>query len=180
VGTLKTEVMGKIATLLGFTGTDFYAVKVDTSGHLQVDVLTVADLRTALHSVNTDELVVRGENQLFSFYGMLANQRSATISGAGGYVDSNSPATGEIWVVTNIIAINYTAATTTHGYSVWVNEQLTGFHRQTEAFGIGVHSMWNGHLYLTKPAVVRVYFVGATAGNTCQVHLTGYVMTKES
>ena len=38
MGNLKTEVMGLIATLLGFDGADFRAVSLDTAGQLQVDV----------------------------------------------------------------------------------------------------------------------------------------------
>lgn len=74
------EVAGKLATWLGYDGTDFRNVHVDADGDLQVDVLTTAmsalaataanqatmitalelidDLRNALHTVGTDELRV--------------------------------------------------------------------------------------------------------------------------
>ena len=42
MGRLLTATMGKIATLLGFDGTNFHAVRTDASGHLQVDALTSA------------------------------------------------------------------------------------------------------------------------------------------
>ena len=49
--------LGDLLTLLGWDGTDFRNVKVDSDGHLQVDVLGVADLSGALESVDTDGLV---------------------------------------------------------------------------------------------------------------------------
>jgi len=78
--TLIGSIIGRIATLLGFDGTDFRPVKIDTAGELQVDVGSSAlptgaatlaeqqtqttalqlidDLRNALGSVNTDDLQV--------------------------------------------------------------------------------------------------------------------------
>ena len=51
------SVLGALLTLLGWDGTDFRNVKVDSDGHPQVDVLSVADLSGALESVDTDGLV---------------------------------------------------------------------------------------------------------------------------
>ncbi|KKN29055.1 hypothetical protein LCGC14_0848110 [marine sediment metagenome] len=51
------SVLGALMTLLGWDGTDFRNVKVDSDGHPQVDVLSVADLSGALESVDTDGLV---------------------------------------------------------------------------------------------------------------------------
>ena len=42
MATLKTAVLGALLTLLGYDGTDFYAIKCDTDGHLQIDVLSTA------------------------------------------------------------------------------------------------------------------------------------------
>ena len=80
---ILAEVAGKLATWLGYDGTDFRNVHVDAAGDLQVDVLTTAinvlaataahqvtmitalelidDLRAALDSVGTDELDVNVE-----------------------------------------------------------------------------------------------------------------------
>ncbi len=51
------SVLGALLTLLGWDGTDFRNVKVDSDGHPQVDVLSVADLSGALEAVDTDGLV---------------------------------------------------------------------------------------------------------------------------
>jgi len=37
---VKAEVAGRVLTLLGYDGSDFYNIAVDATGHLQVDVIT--------------------------------------------------------------------------------------------------------------------------------------------
>ena len=78
------EIVGRLATLLGYDGTAFRNVRVDSSGHLQTDTLSSAlpagaaiaskqdDIRQALevidnlvgalYSVNTDALMVKVES----------------------------------------------------------------------------------------------------------------------
>ena len=96
--------------VIGWDGTAYRAFAVDASGHIQTDVLTSAlpagaatathqltmitalqlidDLRNALQSVATDRLRVVGEDQLFSFRGVLAVATHGNPSGANGYIES--------------------------------------------------------------------------------------------
>ena len=140
----------------------------------------IDDLRAALQSVATDRLIVRGDDQLFSFKERLISRREAVISGAAGFVDSNSPAAGQIWVVTNVGAADLTTATTEHRFYQRDGGLEACIHRQTEAFGLNGNSHWHGHIYLKEDDEVRVFFAGALAGDTCRVDLTGYIMTLET
>ncbi len=145
-------------SLLAYDGTDFYVLKVDDHGRLHV----------------------RGEDQIFSYKGRLASHSRGAISGAGGYRDSKSPPEGEIWVVTNAVAYDRITATTNHLYGTMEGADFIAFHRQTEAFGVGIFSEYHGLLYLEEGDVARVYFTGALANDDCVVQLTGYIMTLET
>ncbi len=145
-------------SLLGYDGTNFYVLKVDSDGRLHV----------------------RGEDQLFTYKGRLASHRRGIISGADGFYDSNSPPAGEIWVVTNVAAYDRITATTSHAYYTPEGVDLIAFRRQTEAFGIGIFSEYHGLVYLEEGDVVRVHFTGALAGDDCVVQLTGQIMTLET
>jgi len=186
----------------GWDGTDWRALLVDAAGNLQVDVAAsglptgaataanqatmitalqlIDDLRTALESVGTDRLQVRGEDQLFSFAGSLAALSSGVISGLNGYFDSATPGAGEIWVVTNIRTVDVTNATTEHRFYVRSGGSDARFHDVVEAIAAGLSRYYHGHVYLSAGDVVRVYFWGGQVGDTVAVHLTGHKMTLET
>ncbi len=144
--------------LLGYDGINFHVPKVDSDGRP----------------------IVRGEDQIFTYKGRLASHSRGAISGAGGYRDSKSPPEGEIWVVTNAVAYDRTTATTQHLYGSMEGADFITFYRQTEAFGVGVVSDYQGLLYLEEGDAVKVYFTAALAGDDCVVQLTGQIMTLET
>lgn len=125
-------------------------------------------------------LIVRGQDQLFSFKRTLASYREGIVSDAGGWMLSHSPDEGYAWIVTNIAATDRTNATTEQDYSLIAAMGTTHFYRVTEAIPAATPMHWGGHLYLEHDDVVRVYFIGSLAGDTCRIELSGYEMTLEA
>ena len=140
----------------------------------------IDDLQDALESKALDRLLVRGMDQLFTFTDKLLSRRQTTISGADGYLDSNSPPPGQIWVVTNLSAIDLTSPTTIHGHVLQDDGISALFAQKIAAFAAGTPSWWTGHLFLVPGDVVRVYFTNALLLDTCRIDLTGYIMTLET
>ena len=124
-------------------------------------------------------LQVRGEDQLFSFRGVLANDRSAVVNAANGYVDSHACPAGEIWCVTNLRAFDQDNATTRHRYLLHHDGASYGFGETVADFAFSDPSYWHPFVWLDQGDTIRIYFQGALATNTCTIHLTGYRMTLE-
>jgi len=130
--------------------------------------------------VDTDgRLRVRGEDQLYSHHDALFNYRTGAISGAGGYLDSNTPPAGYIWKVTNISCMDATSATTEHRYTVFRAPNDYRFDTVIAAMAAGVYSHHHGEVYLHPGDVIRMWFIGGLAGDTLHVFLTGTIMTLE-
>ena len=174
---------------------------MDAAGNLQIDVRSsvlptdaataafqaamlpylarIDDLQHALQSVATDRLIVRGEDQLFSFESRIMRRKSGVISGAGGFFDSDSPPDGFIWAITSISGSDITSPTTEHIIQQRSPIDVIHVHRQVEAFAAVDFSIWGGHLFLQHDDFIRVHFVGALAADQCRIDLGGYVMTVE-
>ena len=189
-------------TALFWNGTEWQWALVDAAGHLQIDTVTsalpvgaataanqiiinttvglVALIRNALQTVDTDRLIVRGDDQLFSIQQPLIVHTSAVISGVDGFIESTAPGAGEYWVVTTASANNQTSPTTEHFYLVHRGAQFAYFYREAWAILAWIPTTWGGHVYLGEGDTVRVNFIGGLAGDTCVVELTGYVMTLET
>jgi len=202
MGAIKAEIAGKILTLLGYDGTDFYNLKVDADGHLQVDCLSsalpagaateakqdteiatlelIALIRNALQSVDTDRLIVRGEDQLFSIDGVVWKTRDAVISGANGYIDSDAVPAGKIWIITTIKILDLTSPTTLHYFNVKHEGTVYGFYSVEQAFGAGDPSYFKGQVYLTAGDTFRFNFTGGLVGDRCYTWIGGYQMTAET
>lgn len=143
--------------LLAWDGTAYRPIKIDDEGVVQV----------------------RGENQLFSIQSVLGNARAAVVSGAGGWVESGVCSAGVYWVVTTIAAMDQTTAIT----GVRINNMHNGFPytlaETRRAIATWERVCWGGMTVLDSADVVRVEFLGSLAGDTCEIHLTGYIMTVE-
>ena len=188
-------------TALFWNGTAWQWALVDAAGHLQIDTITsglpagaataanqalilaqlqlIEDIRNALQSVDTDALQVRGEDQLVSISAGLWSLRTAVISGANGFVDSNPVGAGEYWKVTVICCFDSTTANTLHYWSVvhdgtpyWIGEERV-------AFAIAQRDNWRGEVWLDAEDFIRCNFVGGLAGDSCTVVLCGHRMTVE-
>jgi len=186
----------------GWDGTDWRAMHLDAAGNLQVDVLAsalpagaataanqviinttvglVALIRNALQTVDTDRLIVRGEDQLFSFKGVLAVEESAVISGVNGSINSDACPAGEIWVVTNVTAADVTTATTEISFMVVHNGTPVLFANTRRAIAIAEYVGWSGHVYLDEDDYIAAAFAGGLALDQCRIRLTGYRMTVET
>lgn len=145
-------------TAVGWDGTDFFAIKVDSEGRLKL----------------------RAEDQLHSFKGPLRSVRNHAISGAGGFCNSNTPAAGEVWVVTSVSGIDMTTATT--GVIMMIARDVTGYywHEEEKAKGSGRAWTVQCEKHLVADDFVQVHFIGGLAGDECWVTLTGHIMTLET
>lgn len=140
---------------------------------------SIQNLVGALQSVGINVLQVRGEDQLFNIKKVLWEKETGAISGAGGYIESDSVDSGEYWVITNIMAVNQTTATTLHQYRVRHDNTDFVFHDEAAAFAAFGRSYWKGTIILDPDDTIRVYFTGGLGGDTCEIVLGGYVMVIE-
>jgi len=171
LATLATE-----ATLVAFFGAAATEARLVITNTL---LTQIASLRNALQSLNTDALQVRGENQLFSIGSVRAVHGSGVISGAGGYIDSLATPANAYDVITTIAANDATSPCTEiafanrhDGVNVWL-------HHEVRAFPAGIRSQWQGMTILDNADTIRAYFIGALAGDTVAIDITGYRMTVE-
>lgn len=138
------------------------------------------DLQDTLQSVDTDALQVRGRNQLFSFLGTLITRRSATISGANGYIDSNPCLAGQVWAVTAVAAVCVPSATTRVVMGLWRAPNFFEFHDLSIAKAADQWHTTQTRQYLLENDVIRAYLSGAGVGDACHITLTGHNMTLEA
>jgi len=199
---IKAEIAGKLLTLLGYDGADFYNLKVDAAGHLQVDCLSsalpagaataakqdteiatlelIALIRNALQTVDTDRLIVRAEDQLFSYAGQLSEWIGTNTATAPNHTLSSSacPA-GEVWVVTGLSAYDKDSACT----RVSLKADIGGDDQVIWSLSaVGAYQIvcWSGHVYLAESDSLNATFIGVTAGDDLRFHVLGYKMTLET
>ncbi|MBU1067167.1 hypothetical protein KKE60_05240 [Patescibacteria group bacterium] len=144
--------------MLGWDGTDYYVMRTDAAGRHQV----------------------RGEDQLFSFKGVLAIRVTAVISGANGFIATPAVPVGEVWVVTTITAQDSTSATTNMEFRIDHDGTLIMIHAEWQAFVAWQGAVWSGHTYLDPGDYVRADFAGGLVGDNCLLYVTGYRMTLEA
>jgi len=188
-------------TALFWDGDQWRYALVDNTGHLQIDVLTsglpagaataaaqalalaqlqlIEDMRDALQSVATDRLIVRGEDQLWSFDDTLEDRQVGAISGADGYLDSGVVGDGEIWVIHSLAGRDITTPTTRHAYNIRRAGINYSVHDLVAAIPANQFTTWTGRLVLKKDDFIRFYCVGGLVADQIELMLTGYKMTKE-
>ncbi len=187
-------------TIFGSDGSNWYAILVDSDGHVKIDVVSttlptdaatqttlalvktavekIDDLQGALGSVATDILRVasKGGDKIFGFESVVADVVVTTISGAGGYIQSTVVPTGKVWLITTVMAKDKTSATTRMLFTSLRSGVEYDFYHQKKAFAADEDMCWEGQLYLGAADRVRVYFVGGLAGDNCLVTITGVQM----
>ena len=188
--------------VIGWDGTVYRAFAVDDSGHIQADVLSstlpagaataahqltmitalqlIDDLRNALQSVATDRLKVRGEDQLFSFRGVLAVLTHDNPSGANGYIGSPAAPAGQVWVVTAMTVLDVTRALTGVEFNLYHDGVTYAFGAVYRAIAASEPVPWSGHVYLDAGDTIRGYMTGCQAGDDCSMYCLGYRMTAET
>ena len=188
--------------VLFWNGTAWQWALVDAAGHIQIDVVTsglpvgaataaaqalalaqlqlIEDMRDALQSVGTDRLIVRGEDQLFSFHDVLSFRTTDTISGANGWAASAGVPAGEIWIVTTVWAVDLTSPVTRIQVANRHDGANAFFHEEIKAFAAGDPTHWSGMVTMEFEDTIRAYFPGGLAGDSCAIDLNGYIMTLEA
>jgi len=172
-----------LAALLAYALTNPLPTGAATAAHqvTQNTALQLIDnLVNALQSVATDRLKVRGEDQLWNYAGSLANFREAVISGANGYVESNTPPATQVWCVQHIVTKDATSPTTAHAVRYNRGGAVSNIDLQTAAFAANQQAFFHQPVYLDPGDVFRVLFTGALAGDACRVDLQGSIMTLEA
>jgi len=155
MGRVLTETIGRIATLLGFDGTNFSALLIDTSGRLKV----------------------RGEDQLISYQGSVANRSLGVPSGAGGYRESATPPAGTVWVITHVTGGDDTTATTKHQYRLRRGGADLVVYETIAAFAIGQKSSLSSRIYMIPGDTLRLHLTGSLVADSCVLDIHGHSMT---
>ena len=165
--------------MLGWDGADYYVLRTDAAGNVQMDALGNANLDQALQSIAADRLQVRGEDQLFSFKGVLVETRTAVVSGASGYIESIVVPAGEVWVVTTLVAHDSTSPLTSIYFQARHDGVNVEVYSEWGAFVAYQSAVWSGHTYLDPGDTIRAGFAGSLVGDSCILDITGYRMTLE-
>jgi len=185
------DALTAILDALGSVDTDDLQVDVKTSAlpagaatldeqQTQTAALALLDqLRGPLASIATDHLQVRGQNQLFSYKGSLGAITTTVISGTNGYCWSAQVPADEIWHVTNVSTTDQTSPTTLHEHRAYVAYVGHYFGQVRAAIPANERVHWSGSLWLDPLQQIRTYFAGGVIGDTCEIILTGSIMTLE-
>jgi len=187
---------------LFWNGTAWQWALVDAAGNLQVDVIAsglpagaataanqalilaqvqaIEDLTHALQSVATDRLIVRGEDQLFSYKDRYIERtvRANAAAGVNQLVGTIVPA-GEVWVVTAAGAVNQTSTCT--AISVGMIVGAIDYYFGGQATTVIRELVECGHTMILKTGD-RVIgdFQGCTLNDTLILNMNGYKMTLET
>jgi len=203
--TTMPEVLGEPPsprTALFWNGTAWQWALVDAAGHLQIDTVTSAlpagaataaaqalalaqlqlieDMRDALQSVATDRLIVRGEDQLFTYKAELFNRSADTSVAAGDHTQSTvAVPADEIWVVTHIAAWCSTSVITR--IEMFKNNVLEWYQIGAVVTPVQhVGLLWDGHIYLDPTDQLHIQFVGCALNDSIYSMVLGYTMTLET
>ena len=186
----------------GLSGAIKKFITEDADGHPQVDVLTSAlptgaatsakqdtmitalqlidDLRAALASVATDQLRVKGQDQLFSYKDQVLIQVS-TAATAGVMILTTDPVpAGEVWVITSASIRNVVRAAPAAMLGIKADGDTYYGAAGGSTAAAAAYFCFNGHLYLVAGNRMFGYVSGCEVNDTIQFNINGYKMTKES
>ena len=165
--------------LLGWDGADYYVIRSDAVGNVQVNVLGNANLDQALQSIAGDRLQVRGEDQLFSYRGQVL-ELVANLLAAAGWNDLAIAAVpaGEVWCITNIMAYDQNNAPTQLRFDILsggVQYHLARWGATALDIGQNLQGQW----YLGEGDQISATFAGCVLNDDLYLHAVGYRMTLE-
>ncbi|MBA7474245.1 hypothetical protein ES707_09593 [subsurface metagenome] len=189
-------------TLLAWDGTAYRPIHIDALGNVQIDVvasalpagaateatLASADaylalitlIRNALQSVETDRLIVRGEDQLFSYKEAYHSRTRHDKVGAGNWLlDCPVVGPGEIWKLTSIFAYSRTAVCTSVTVAVLVGATEYEFHHEPTPVAF-VGNPGPCEIWLDAGERIRATFIACGAAEVLICDLNGHVMTLET
>ncbi len=166
--------------VIGWDGAAYRVFALDATGRLNVNVLANLGLDDALQSVATDRLIVRGEDQLHSFKAALGVRTSGVVSGANGYFDSAPGGAGYVWVVTSVAAKDATSPCTAIEMLTRVGASNFRFSNTMIALPANQWFTIQCEKWLDPTDLIRIYFRGSLAGDSCEVEITGHYFTLEA
>lgn len=143
-------------------------------------LLTLTDLTDALQSIAADRLIVRGEDQLHSYKKPLSSRNVGVISGANGYLDSNTPDVGLVWHVTHVGARDNTSPPTALLLALSINGTFSEVANDVRAIAAQETLTSKVDLWLEPNHFIRAVFAGSLVDDQCVIDLSGEVLTKES
>ncbi len=151
------------------TGRDLFVT--GTYGHLHessmseiTDLITVAngyletliELTNALKSNNADRLIVKGEDQLFSFDTIAFDNIEEPATYGYYHITSDPVPLGKIWIITNICVINNTRALPQTDYYVRDPAGTHFFYMDTVEHALQIPSVWQGTMFFHAGSQIEI------------------------
>ena len=176
MGSLKTEVMGKIATLLGYDGYDFRAVKVDGAGKLQVDIAAITGASGFATSAKQDTLNNKFTGQPFTYTGTVILRYGQTVAASGNdTINSDVVPAGVIWIITAIGAFCTSAVVSLAQLSAHISGVNCTL-GQKVTLGASELLGYTGWIVLSPGDKLILFLMGTTPGATSVLSFSGFSM----
>ena len=171
--------------LFASDGSNWYAVQVDSDGHVKVDVIsaalptdaatqtTLASVLTALQTIDDFAL---GTNKLFGYYDTLTTEKSTTTLPAGdSFLHGDTVPAGELWVV-EVCVMRYVGTAPT-ALLIYKNDGITYYAVEHQATIVsGRHYPINRTLFLKAGERLSCQVIGATLNDDLYFRYLGYKM----
>ena len=140
----------------------------------------IDNLYNALHSVNTDELVVRGEDQLFSYYTTLRAADSDThADGTTSTLSIQNTDSLRTWVVTNISVHN--TSNDSGKALIYLTHDATDYRIEGVAsIAKSAGFTWTGKILVPYQDYIKADLYGLAVDDAILLHVLGYKMTTEA
>lgn len=155
---------------------DFLDLLTQATAYLQI----LKDLPDALQSNAADRLLVRGQDQLFSYDDEIATLVEKVLTENNNYILSDAVLPGKIWIVTTAYAVDLDTALTEITISNRPIPDTVHLLQQIRAFPPGDGLSWAGMTIIKPGGRLRAKFWGSLLGDNTELHFTGYQMTLET
>ena len=140
----------------------------------------IDDLRAALASVATDQLRVKGQDQLFSYKDQVLIQVSTAATAAVMILTTDSVPAGEVWVITSASIRNVVRAAPATMLGIKADGDTYYGAAGGSTAAAAAYFCFSGHLYLEAGNRMFGYVNGCEVNDTIQFNVNGYKMTKEA
>jgi len=140
----------------------------------------IDDLRAALASVATDQLKVKGQDQLFGYKGQLLLQVAVSATAESMILTTDAVPSGEVWEVTAVGVRNLTRAVPSAGIGIKLDGTTYYWFITGSTPSAAANVSFLGHMYLETGNRVTCFIKGCTVNDSLQMNVNGYKMTKEA
>lgn len=202
INALNSVGTDQIITLPGHDGADPQALLVDGNRHLQADVLSsplptdaatatnqdtviarlnlITKLEHTLATVHTDQLIVRAQDQLWSYKDTLWETLKDADTAAGNIaLTGATPPANELWVVTNMHAFHINGAPSRieiYGGSTISERQIDALLNPIARVGYP----WAGQFQQTTGHEMIARFFACAEHSSIYFNINGFKMTRET